>query len=124
MKNGVWTNYGVACNVTTPVVTNIDENSFVRDPEADDNTDFSMNIYPNPVLNNELNLMFENTEYEGIIAIEIYNIMGVKMLNQEQEFSPGDVLALPIDGNYTNGVYFLGITIDNKKYFSKFVVAK
>jgi hypothetical protein len=111
---GVWGNFGDTCLVTTGPVMRLEN-------EAEP-LEQSFNLFPNPVAGNELNLT--SNSVSGDAVIEICNIMGVKVFDLRKNYLAGDVITLPIDESYNNGVYFLSITVKGEKFYKKFIIAK
>jgi hypothetical protein len=111
-----WGPFGASCSVTTGPVP--------RMAGEPDETEYILNVFPNPVSENEFNLTLENAEQPGEMTVEIYNTMGVKVKYAVTNFVPGEEIKIPFGESITNGVYFLTATVNDKKIYSKFVVAK
>ena len=74
--------------------------------------DESFNIYPNPTSHYlHLNIPLNKT----IDDISIYNMSGVKMILNQSDLRKFDV------SNFKPGLYFINITVDNKKYVKKII---
>ena len=81
------------------------------EPPANEITDAVLTIYPNPVTDNQLNILFNGTDVK---EIRIYNLQGV-LINRQ----PFDV---SIDVSYLkSGMYLIEIATNNKNFIQKFI---
>lgn len=124
---GTWTGYGNACTITTPL-------GGVAPPPAQDNDRFvssmgedigySLTLSPNPVFENELQFSVQGLEEAGELQIQIVSILGEIMHTTQAGYSPGDVVAVPIDPKFSSGIYFVRAVINGQKFNQKFVVKR
>jgi hypothetical protein len=84
-----------------------------------ENSKFSMNVYPNPVIN-FFEIDLENLE-QGLTSISIYNTAGEIILQEEFYNSENKFLQKYDVNNYGKGLYLIRIKNNSALYFSKIV---
>jgi Secretion system C-terminal sorting domain len=89
-----------------------------------ENNDFNpgnafMVVYPNPVANNQVNLLF-NSVLKSNVQASIYNMLGAKVYSNSY-FVDSD--SLTIQSIYmSTGTYILEVVHDNEKHVEKLIV--
>jgi photosystem II stability/assembly factor-like uncharacterized protein len=87
-----------------------------------DNSNFTINIYPNPAEDFiKITISGLNTNF---INIEIVDITGQSMYNEKRIISSYSFNSTINLNRYTNGVYYLSIKINGKTYSKPFVVLR
>ncbi|WP_298474319.1 FG-GAP-like repeat-containing protein [uncultured Maribacter sp.] len=82
---------------------------------------FDLRIYPNP-FKDSVEFLFDEKITSGLLRMDIYSIIGVKVFQLEQEITPNLDWTLHWKGEnsrgvkLTSGMYFYKIKIDNKKW--------
>ena len=100
-----------------------DNNSVIRNTEYLILTDgkledIEVQIYPNPLINNQLNIE-SNKEF---IFIEVLDIVGKKIFFEEFS-SPVSRKVIDLSG-YDKGLYLIRIKFDNKKVYTEKIVIR
>ena len=83
-----------------------------------------MDVYPNPVSDKTLNLAFNGLEGPGDALIEVYNMVGMKIYSLSRYVAPGDIITVPIDNSFENGIYFVNANVNHTNLYQKFIVSK
>jgi Secretion system C-terminal sorting domain len=82
--------------------------------------DLSIAVYPNPLENNQLNILFSSAP-EGLVQLSIFSPSG-KISLQKTLSNPMKNISWNIKGRVPEGLYFLRIDSKNGKFFSKLIV--
>lgn len=110
-------------NSSTEALDSIQNNIWDDDYYFDDNTtttidkiskEDSLDIFPNPS-SGKLKILFGDVEYTKDCYLEIYNMLG-KKISQQQNLNEIDL------SHFQNGVYYIKIYYQDKKYTKKIVV--
>jgi hypothetical protein len=81
----------------------------------------SFNVFPNPV-QEEAWIMYETTE-QAKVSMKMYDITG-KLVNTTEEVQSAGIHSMRIDGNnYTNGVYFIELQVNDKLSKKKVIIS-
>ena len=91
---------------TKPIIEPIENNRFV--------------IYPNPIIDNQVNIRFPNLISTNI-PIVISDIQGVKILDDNYLIN-GDTLTFKISEYVSSGTYIIKLTLFDKTYVRKLIV--
>ena len=78
-------------------------------------------IYPNPVINKELNVSVDVAE-TGIYKINIYQVTGLQILSENRKVSSPTLLNVKLPANITPGLYNIIITSPSGSTQSKKVI--
>lgn len=140
--NGVWQNYGSACQVTTGSSVSLmplNNNVYELDPTNEEvynlqnegvlNVDeyhqrSLMNLYPNPNEGSEVYLNLPDLPSGGYAAnIEVYDLFG-KRIFQTFEVVNGNALStvLRFEGKLEQGIYLVSVTVNGVAYTQKMIV--
>lgn len=76
-----------------------------------------MDMYPNPAKNN-INVVFEK---DDLYQIEIYDLIGNKMLSEAHQLSSADILNFNLS-NFRTGVYIMNIKNTDASTIKKFAI--
>ena len=90
--------YRIVCNNNAPIfgIT------------ADEATSaFAAKVYPNPTAN-EMNIEF-SSDVEKVVIVSLYDILGNKVMEQQQEVAIGSSLLTAYLNEFTNGMYLLRV---------------
>lgn len=90
-------------NIITVIGTSVDSNPFS-----------SMLVYPNPVKD-----MLYIKRLDGITNIKVVDVSGA-VIKEQEHLNSGHIDL----SNFSDGIYFVLITTDNKSYFQKIILAK
>ena len=78
-----------------------------------------INIYPNPVTENKINILFQNYP-RGEYKLDLYTISGQKICSQNiLVSSPHQSFTMPLTYKLTNNDYLLKCSIDGKHIETK-----
>ena len=92
--NGVYGNYGLSCNVTTPGIASNSRTII-------ENTDFNLVAYPNP--SNSTFKLQVNGSNEDEVSILVFDMMGRQIENKVVKSN--DIENITLGQNYSTGVY-------------------
>lgn len=112
-------NYGVDVTnfnnaINQALLTGIAENN---------NSDFSLSLYPNPMIGCKTTLKFNLSQRENVL-IDIFNITGEKVKSFKNNNSSSGNNIIDIDlNNISEGVYFLKLSVADKSQIIKFIVS-
>ncbi|TAL57403.1 MAG: PKD domain-containing protein [Bacteroidetes bacterium] len=118
-----WGSYGSICTITTPP-SGLAPDMEARNETNGNNLNYSLIISPNPVFENELKFTLEGIEGPGEILLEITNMVGGKIYSSQIGYFSGDVITLPMDAQYSSGIYFVSAVINNQRLNQKFMVSR
>lgn len=120
---GVWSAYGPACTIATPLVvprygTMMDEN-----PTSEMLADLTLSVQPNPANANNLTLVMDGIrEANSTVQIAIYNMVGKKVYAAEITTDEQSRLTLRPETILAPGVYMSEAIVNGKALRQKFVV--
>lgn len=78
-------------------------------------------IYPSPATS-KVNIKLRST-FNGIAAVEVYDLLGTRRMNSTAHFSAGILKDFAIS-ELPNGIYMMSIIIDGRRYTSKLIIQK
>jgi ELWxxDGT repeat protein len=81
-----------------------------------------MNLYPNPT-NGEVNLNITKEGYQGKISIEVYNLLGRKVLDRVESMDSGYNVQFDL-GKYAAGQYMIRIQIGDELLTRKLILVQ
>jgi hypothetical protein len=95
-------------------ITYIKSESNPTDLEEKDNfnvTEFNFNVYPNPN-NGIFTLSFEQATPAKHLQLSIYNMLGVELFREKLMNFSGKYRRQFTETNFTQGIYFIRVTVD------------
>ncbi|MBI5541058.1 MAG: SBBP repeat-containing protein [Bacteroidia bacterium] len=112
-KNGYQDAFIARFNIS-PIIYSIFENTI--------NSYSTLNIYPNPIYNNELlNIKF-SSEKISTAQVNIYNSLGAIKLKTIEEVVPNENIFSIDVSKLTQGMYLLQVVLEGKVYSNKFII--
>jgi hypothetical protein len=120
LSNGSWSNYGNACNITTPaayILSDDFENiDYINDKneneitnvfaDADDLTLYSISIYPNPSSSN-FKINIENHD-NFPISMKVFSPLG-SLIEEKTLFDNNEIKDFVFGSNYVQGIYLVNL---------------
>ncbi len=88
--------------------------------EADENDDSIFVVYPNPVIDNQINIQFTRLS-SGRVEAVISNIQGVKIFENEFQIENNQI-SFKTNNYLASGTYILRLKFNNNIYFKKLIV--
>ena len=114
LVNGIWSGYcGAACNLT--IGAPAAQGSASRDLSATNDANSDLMIWPNPVLNGQVNILLSDiADQDQNITIDVIDLFG-KRVHAQQFNNSGDVFntVLELDG-LAAGVYVVTLTVNDQ----------
>lgn len=92
--------------------------------EEMDALNYSLSVFPNPVLADQLNMALNGMIASGEVRLEITGVTGIKIFSGRVAYSPGDVISIPVGSDIPGGIYFVTATANDKDVHQKFVVER
>jgi uncharacterized protein (DUF1501 family) len=89
-----------------------------------ENNDFNVDnlfmvVYPNPIANNQINLLF-NSVIKSNVEASIYNMLGAKVYRNSYTLNRDSLTIEPV--YLSTGTYILEVVYDNEKHVEKLIV--
>lgn len=85
-------------------------------------TGSSIYAYPNPVKNNNLNIVFANKP-EGKYSLTLFNMQGVKVFSRDVTYTGGYAnISVTLQSKFTAGAYQLQVTNGKEKKLEKIII--
>ncbi|PKP23313.1 MAG: hypothetical protein CVU05_00250, partial [Bacteroidetes bacterium HGW-Bacteroidetes-21] len=110
-----WGNYGTACQIVITGAKFIE----ISNNLSDNNNLFEVTSYPNPV--NDLLSIEINSEKEGKYILEITDITGKTLLNEEGYIEDNFYLRQKDVSEYKRGIYFIRVIFEDQQKIWKFI---
>ena len=79
-----------------------------------------VSIYPNPIVDNNINISLEGVIVSGDLKISIYDATGVEVFNKN--FRKSEKINLSLPSRISKGLYFLNIRDENSLWSKKIII--
>lgn len=127
---GEWSEFGFACQVTTPTNSIVNKQGNPEIAEAitsiyDPEIIQQLSIFPNPSKGEPISISLSGLEdSENEVSVEIYDMLGNIIFNRKSMLKDNTMLLAEInnDGELAQGIYIVNVKAQNKNHFDRIII--